>query len=181
MHPGSPWPCSRFGGILVQAGCARKASCSADTTDSRELRIWPQTQSHEHWSACHITGMGTSTKEADGMAWVESVGHCWAEGKLVNAAPILGPPGGDITSKAWQVHLLLITSTAFWGRRFLSAFLLLTHAERGWDERVVSSARTARAVPGASPFQHASQAFKTPASFRSCAGHGLIGTNRKRT
>lgn len=52
----------------MQAGCARKASCSADTTDSRELRIWPQTQSHEHWSARHLTGMWTSMKEAGGMA-----------------------------------------------------------------------------------------------------------------
>lgn len=52
----------------MQAGHVRKASSLADTTDSCELRIWPQTQSHEHWSDRHITGMGTSMKEAGGMA-----------------------------------------------------------------------------------------------------------------
>lgn len=66
-------------------------------------------------------------------------------------------------------------------RRQAPASSLLVSAEHGRSERAVSAARTARAVPGASPFQRVSQAFKTPASFRSCAGHGLIGTNGKRT
>lgn len=81
--------------------------------------------------------------------------------------------------KAWQVCLLSITSKAFGGRP--RAFSLLVSAERGRAERAVSGTCTVRAVPGASPFQCVSQAFKTPASFRSCAGHRLIGTNRKRT
>lgn len=83
------------------------------------------------------------------------------------------------TRKAWQACLLLITSKAFRGRP--RAFLLRVGTERGQSECAVSGTRTVRAVPDASPFQRVSQAFKTPASFRSCAGHGLIGTNGKRT
>lgn len=36
---------------------------------------------------------------------MESVGQCWAEGKLVKAVPILGPPGGDITIPPYQQGL----------------------------------------------------------------------------
>lgn len=66
-------------------------------------------------------------------------------------------------------------------QRQAPASSLLVSAEHGRSERAVSAARTARAVPGVSPFQRVSQAFKTPASFHSCAGHRLIGTNGKRT
>lgn len=83
------------------------------------------------------------------------------------------------THKTWQVWFLSVTSKVFGGRPH--AFSLLVSTEQGRAEHAVSGTCTVRAVPGASPFQHVSQAFKTPASFRSCAGHGLIGTNRKRT
>lgn len=180
-------PAAHLEGCWCRLSVVHKASCSADTTDLRYPRIRLETGS------LPSRAWGQLTCRWGGLSWTQwwrQVG--WPERSLWDSPGLRANLQRQCPLFA---HLVVVSSSLpahdltgvfvinnkqdFW--RQAPASSLLVSAEHGRSERAVSAARTARAVPGASPFQRVSQAFKTPASFRSCAGHGLIGTNGKRT